>query len=364
MLEYFDGLGYKCPRMTNPADFALDLISVDLHREENEAISREKVRSLIESWHSDSIPLARETSKIATPAELGSMVRKMNPFHVTFPIVLHRAAINLYRQPPLIMARIMQIFGIGIIEALFFAPLKYDYAAVQSRMGFIQEFTAVYFVGMLNNIAVYPAERDVFYREADDGAYGVEAFLLEYTLLEVPFEILASLMFACLTSYASNLKRTVEMFFIVAFNCFCIVNCGESIGIMFNTLFNHTGFAVNVTSVVLSVAMIMGGVISLSVPSFLQAFNHLSPIKWSIGNLAPYSMRGLKFHCTESELVGGRCPITNGEQVLDLYHLDKNAGLYLMALGVCTVIYRIVAYLLLKAKRTRWDLRGFFKRKA
>jgi len=45
------------------------------------------------------------------------------------------------------MSRIMQVVGISIIMALFFAPLKHDYPAVQSRMGFIQEFAALYFVG-------------------------------------------------------------------------------------------------------------------------------------------------------------------------------------------------------------------------
>jgi hypothetical protein len=39
------------------------------------------------------------------------------------------------------------VVGIAIIMALFFAPLKNDYVAVQSRMGFIQEFAALYFVG-------------------------------------------------------------------------------------------------------------------------------------------------------------------------------------------------------------------------
>lgn len=43
-------------------------------------------------------------------------------------------------------------------------------------MGMLQQFTALYFVGMLNNVAVYPSERAVFYREFDDGIYGVLPF--------------------------------------------------------------------------------------------------------------------------------------------------------------------------------------------
>lgn len=133
---------------------------------------------------------------------------------------------------------------------------------------------------------------------------------------------------------------------------------------MFNTLFNHTGFAVNLTSVVLSVALLMAGVLSLSLPSFLQAFNHLSPAKWAIGNLGPYTMDGVVFTCTDAQkLPDGNCPITTGQQALQLYNLDGNASLNLMALGIVTIGYRVVAYLLLKAKRTNWGWKERFRRK-
>lgn len=147
MLPYFTSLGYECPKTTNPADFVLDLITVDLQQEDREAVTREKVERLIVNWNQLPHNLSRQTSQIATPAELGSLKREMHPFGATFPLVLYRSSINLWRQPPLVMSRIMQTVGVSIIIALFFAPLKHNYAAVQSRMGFIQEFAALYFVG-------------------------------------------------------------------------------------------------------------------------------------------------------------------------------------------------------------------------
>lgn len=147
MLPYFVELGHQCPQTTNPADFVLDLITVDLQQEDREAITRERVQKLITNWEQAYPALERTASKIATPAELGSLRREMLPFYTTFPIVLHRSFINFWRQPPLVMARSTQILGIAIIVALFFAPLKNDYPGVQSRMGFIQEFAALYFVG-------------------------------------------------------------------------------------------------------------------------------------------------------------------------------------------------------------------------
>lgn len=358
MLSHFASLGFSCPSTTNPADFALDLITVNLQSATKEATSREKVKSLILEWDNSKQPLNHTTSHIATPAELGSLARSMTPFRIAFPLLLHRSFINFRRNPPSVVARTTQVLGYAICLTLFFAPLQSDYYSVQSRLGFIQEFAPLYFVGMLQNVAVYPDEKAVFYREHDDNTYSVEAFFLQYTLSEIPFEVFTSLLFAVLTVLAAGLHRTASLFFIVTFNAFAIVNCGESVGIIFNTLFDHTGFAVNVTSVVLSVAQIMGGVLSLHVPSFLQAFNHLSPIKWAIGNLAPYTLASVHFSCTEDQqLPNGQCPITDGKDVLNLYNLKGNAGLNLLAVGICVVVYRILAFLILKAKRTNWAWR-------
>lgn len=206
---------------------------------------------------------------------------------------------------------------------------------------------------MVQNIAIYPIERDVFYREEEDQCYSVEAFVLQYTCLEIPFEIVSSLIFGAIAAFAVDLGRSARVFLAVAFNCFCIVNCGESIGIMFCTLFSHAGFAVNVTSVVLSVFTILGGIMSLNVPSALQAINNISPIKYAVRNLAPYSMDGQHFTCTDAQLLpNGKCPIETGGQVLKLYNLDKDAAINVLALGICAVIYRLVAYAFLKVMRS------------
>ncbi|KAF2734700.1 P-loop containing nucleoside triphosphate hydrolase protein [Polyplosphaeria fusca] len=354
MLPHFAAQGHHCSKTTNPADFALDLITVDLQHEAREEASRAKVRCLIESWTSDMFPATR-TASIATPAELGQLARAPSTFPSAFPILLRRATKNFFRQPDLLTARIMQVVGLGIVLALFFAPLKNDYFAVQNRLGFLVEIAPLYFVGMLNNIAVYPNERDVFYRDYDDRVYGVTAFFLTYTAIEVPFEIVCSLLFSVLATLACGLQRNAETFFIIAFNAFCIVSCGESLGIAFNTLFAHTGFSVNCMSVFLSVAQIMGGVLSLSIPPFLQAFNHLSPIKYAVGNMAPYTLRGQVFECEDwQRLPGGGCPITTGKQVLRLYNLDRNPERQIMALGIVTVVYRVVAWGLLKCVKERW----------
>lgn len=185
--------------------------------------------------------------------------------------------------------------------------------------------------------------------------YSPEAFLLGYTILEIPFEIGISLLFALLAGLATGFARSVQVFFVVAYNCFCIVNCGESVAIIFNTLFEHTAFAVNVTSALLSIALLLAGIVSIHLSPFLDWMNYLSPGKWAVGNLAPYHLRGLRLDCDENQrLDNGVCPLETGEDVLRLYGLDYDPELYLLALGVCMIVYRLVAYLVLKLKKAEF----------
>lgn len=403
MLGYFSRQGYECPQHTNPADFALDMITIDLQQEQREAESRERVKRLIDQWEShkdedleakearlpeikeadetgaapeDAIAaeLEKTSSKpnqrpslasaprkslnranLSTPAELGALVRKRASLASALPLLLHRAVINTRRQPDLIMARLMQVIGLAIILALFFAPLRNDFFSVQNRMGFIQEIGAFYFVGMLQNVAIYPNERDVFYREDDDGVYSVEAFIASYTILEVPFEIISSLVFGVLGAIAVGLPRTATMYFVTAFTCFGIVSCGESLGIMFNTVLPHTGFAVNVMGVVLSVATIMAGILSIDMPDLFVALNWLSPIRYGTRAIAPYSLWGVKFTCNDVQrLPDGSCPIQTGQDVLDLYNFDVDPVVNVAALAGCVVVYRLLAWGLLRVVRGRW----------
>merc|ERR1712000_6949 len=50
MLGYFSRQGYECPTHTNPADFALDMITIDLQHDDREAESRDRVKKLTEYW--------------------------------------------------------------------------------------------------------------------------------------------------------------------------------------------------------------------------------------------------------------------------------------------------------------------------
>jgi hypothetical protein len=70
--------------------------------------------------------------------------------------------------------------------------------------------------------------------------------------------------------------------------------------------------------------------------------------------MAVYTFRDLEFTCEDWQRINGQCPITTGEQVLDLYRLNVNPKMYIMALGICAIAYRFLAYVVLKVVKERW----------
>jgi len=94
---------------------------------------------------------------------------------------------------------------------------------------------------------------------------------------------------------------------------------------------------------------------SINMPAFLKGVNYLSPLRYAIRNLAPYSLSGIVFTCAEyQQLPDGKCPIESGEQVLSLYRLDTDPRLNLAMLGVVTVVYRLLAWALLRVVKGHW----------
>ena len=144
MLPHFSSLGYNCPLTTNPADFVLDLITVDLQNPARETVSRNKISSLAAQWEKTTaekvkLDLTAADVHVSTPAELGKLKRSMTPLHIALPLLLRRSFLNYRRSSVVLDARMIQVLGFSIIVTLFWAPLKSSYEDVQSRLGFIQQ---------------------------------------------------------------------------------------------------------------------------------------------------------------------------------------------------------------------------------
>ncbi|KAK5963646.1 uncharacterized protein PWA37_003971 [Arxiozyma heterogenica] len=364
MIQYFSNLGYHCPPLTNIADYFLDLISFNTQNKENEYVSKQCVERILDNWKKIT---NQKNTQIQTNShdekqseiiyenfkfEYQNCIKKQCSPLLAYYVNVSRQITTIGRNFDSLMARIAQVPGLGAIFALYFAPIKHNYTSISNRLGLAQESTSLYFVGMLANLACYPGERDYFYKEFEDNVYGIGPFFLSYMTLELPLTFISSVLYSVFTVLACGLPRTAGNFFATVYCSFIVIACGEALGIMTNTLFERPGFVVNCISVILSIGCQLSGIMSLTMSRVLKGFSYLNPVHYTsmvIINLA--FPNTLNLTCNDGgKKEDGTCEFATGKDVLESYGLVINVPKYL-GIAICVgIIYRLLAYFVIKAK--------------
>lgn len=340
--SYFEGLGFACPPAANVADYFLDLVSRGLSETLEEASAR--VDAIVESWP------AKTAAPSGLPIDIARHYRQRLPVRATFPVIVARQFRNSLRSGDVLFARAFQTVLLAIIHALYFSPLKNNPDGISNRLGLVQEVLNIYFVGLINNVTLFPIERDIFYLDYSDGIYGPVEFSASYLLNELPMEIVPCLFFAAMVVFVIGLPRTPGMFFAMFFASFVSTNCGESLGIFVNSIFDHLGLAMNLLSTLVILAVFMGGTMSINMPKFFKAWNYLNPMKYAVGVCANLGFEDQHFKCPGG---AATCDLDSGENVLRYYHLKGSLRGYFGGLVACLFIYRIIAVAMLYIKVKR-----------
>ena len=87
-------------------------------------------------------------------------------------------------------------------------------------------------------------------------------------------------------------------------------------------------------------------------PAFFKGVNYVSPGKYAAAAMSIKGFTGLEFTCTDAQrLPDGSCPIQTGQQVLDLFNYHTSLALNIGALVAVTVVYRLIAYAVLRLSK-------------
>ena len=396
MLRHFERCGYTCPALVNPADFILDITSIDYRSPDIERTSFARLELLSNAFQNqisaagakqnftetgssmdtvtDDQPVSLTPQVTMDSAKSASSIASIfsflkgivtltesndyeKTFLFTFPLLVNRSMTNLWRQPVLCFTRITQGLFFGLILSMFFAPIGNNQKSIQNRIGNLYQISAVCFIGMLNCIAQYPIERNVFYREYADGSYSATSFFLTYFAIAIPFIVLTSVLFALLMACAVGLDCSVEGVYTFSGVVFCFLFLGECFGVMFCAIFSHIGFSVNIMSMWISLFGVSIGFLALDMPAFYVYFGDLAPLKWGSIIITNAAFKGEIFTCSDSEKNGsGSCPYSTGEEVLELYGMNYKSGhfsdrnFYVLVLFFMTLAYFIITFAVFRMK--------------
>ncbi|KAG8761944.1 hypothetical protein FRC11_012005 [Ceratobasidium sp. 423] len=337
--------GHPIPPLYNPADWLLDLASVDL-RGDRETVTRERVAKLVEFWvgiHREK-PEGEFKEKGAELVREESQESRLTPMWIALPLIVERMTKNLLQQLPFL----------GVLFLLFYQRLKHGPSGGQDRIGYFQEMVSpVAFVGLLNCIAIFPKDRDLYFHEyRSSAAYSEATFVLGFTLVALPMEILASLLFTVVTNIGAGMQTSPRIFFEYAFAIFALQSNGESFGIIFACVTNSLGLSVSLVSTFITVLVQLSGIISVSIPTWLSDIAYATTMKYAARVIAVNESIGLKLNCPAEAIQSGECLVQDGQQLLDLlgFSNDLRTGRYLGILVGLAVAYRVLAWFFMALK--------------
>ncbi|KAF9580371.1 hypothetical protein BGW38_003015, partial [Lunasporangiospora selenospora] len=131
---------------------------------------------------------------------------------------------------------------------------------------------------------------------------------------------------------------------------FCHISAGESMAIIFLSLFPAIGPSLLVSVSIIMLAGVGSGIAAIDVPKVLTYLNYINHYKYASTALVATQVAGHEIHCT-TDLQGVFCLFTNTDQILNIigYKDEGVLGNILATVGLI-IFYRLVGWLVLEMK--------------
>lgn len=140
-------------------------------------------------------------------------------------------------------------------------------------------------------------------------------------------QIVAALLYSVISIYGMALQGSPRIFFEYAVAVWGALSFGESVGIIFCSWIRNGGLSISMVSVALTIMAQVSGIMSVSIPHWLQVIAWGAPIKYLSRIQIINEMRGLTFRCDAASIESGVCIAETGDQLLDTFRInDRNTG--------------------------------------
>ncbi|WVQ92160.1 hypothetical protein IAS59_005968 [Cryptococcus gattii] len=354
-VQYLTSINHAMPsEFFNPADHLLDLVSIDPRVSYHDQ-SLTRVNGLTSQWRIKSAghESGNEQERNGPDSAIIKCGEGTTPMRIALPVVLERHWKNLWRRKDVFFNRLVQTPLLGALFILFFQRLTHGPAGAQDRIGVtIESTSAIAFVGLLNAMSIFPAEKNLYLHEAKSSArYSPATFVITYSLVEVGFELLGAFGYGAIMNVAIGMQTSARIYFEYSISIWAMVNMGESFAMIFGSWIQTEGLTVTIVSTILSLIGQVSGVISLSVPAWLAAIAWGTCVKPATRVQIINEAVGLVFHCTTEEISSGACVAQSGEQLLALFNWhDLDTAKFMGIMIAICIGWRIMAWASLAAR--------------
>ena len=304
-VDHFTRIGYKCPERTNPADFFMNMMSIEAMDDVDDDDHEELVRSrtiIEESYKAKIIDLYEkyENSELRNDPddvhpevkELSTVKEKEHRANICkqFYYLFVRSMRNIIRLPISSYVKIISTIVVALMTILVFRQLGHNERSIQNRNGVVF-FVLINFVlnSVTNVTLIFPDERPVFLREQSAEMYNPVPYFFAKFFSELPIMLINNILFFFIAYFALELNtESVKQPTIFFFYAWLLSWTGTGLGFMIGTLVSSKSVATSLIPVTVIPLMLLSGffVNQDNIVPVLYPFEFISPFKWGFQVLA------------------------------------------------------------------------------
>jgi len=359
VVDYFGSIGHPVPQYTNPADYLMELIHID--QSGKDAESEARVRKLIDAWPESDFYKQKE-AKFRLHSLKKEGEEKISDYAQGVPVqsylIAKRSLTDTLREPLKVRTIIGQTLFLSILLGLIYLQIDNDATGARDRSG------ALFFIlinqamaAMMAVVTVFPSEKIIFLREHNNHMYRTTSFFLSKIFAELPFQILYVTLFSVIVYWMVGFQKHFDNFIIFWVVLILVDQVGESFALLLGIGASNGAVAVSLVPIAIVPFMIFSGYLlnTDKTPPYFIWIEYISFFRYAFRALTINEFKHIEFHCRDSELIGGICPVPNGTVILEELNFDNDT--IALNIGVLIIMYvalRLIGYggLIWKAKAT------------
>ncbi|KAI9502121.1 P-loop containing nucleoside triphosphate hydrolase protein [Coemansia spiralis] len=354
-IEYFESKGFPCPLRQNPADFFIDVMSLNNRSPQDLEASKRRIEYLAQSLgESDKHPEKLSLSygglyeKTLISKSLTPPVRANWLYEVA--TLAQRDFITTIRHYTFLTAVAINAVSVLLLIGLIFYKLGNEVESIQNRVGLFFSLTLNSTYGIMGHyLYMYYKAKDIMLSERGSGSYRMSTFYIAKIMIYMPIAIVSSWVYFLGIYYMAGLQSTATKVLtsLSLFTVLLVVTLGL---VLFVGSFVSTyDLASVIGALAVTTWVIFGGHIAnagdlLPVIKWMQ---YISPAFYAYEGMVRTEFDSLELHCKANN---GLC-MARGEDVISLYKLNQFTTGQCALIVICMAIgYNILGYMSLRWK--------------
>jgi len=342
-IVYFSRLGYKCPPETTPAEFFIDLVTIDTEDKDVADEDLKRIEYLATAFQQSQEMIINQNIDFwappdSTTSDISLSNRRHNrPFFRRLAALFRRSLRQNFRDFKVNCLRSLASLGLARLFSELFSGVKKGTSLAKS----VADRTAILSFGVINmtmmslmkTLNLFGKEKNVVSREQMRNHYTSFDYLITKAAAEFPLDMVFSTMFAaalkhftCLRLPLSTLCGTFSLMTVAA------ASLGFAIGSFTDGVDEAMTVGMPIMVVLMAVGIINPSGVDTSVkkPWYIQLLQKFSPIGMAIESLVIAEYKGMKFdddgqrwRVRDLPKMGGLALVRNGDQVVDALGLSS-----------------------------------------